>query len=543
MLRPLLAGLLLLFLGLSPASAQGAKETALAAVITVSEEITEFTAREFELRLGESMERKPRFLIVKLDTPGGLVTASEDIANKLRRVAERSKVETIAYVTRDALSGGTMIALACRRIVMAPDARIGDVLPIQLQRTIFGEKFDPKVAEKLVSPIRATLETYAADNGYPELLARAMVDPDHEEILRVRIPLGPKKVDLRYFTRSQLEALPEADRASISRVETVLAARKLLTLTAGRAQEFGFAWRANVTSVEELCRELALESGLKRVEPYSPQNLWWISLLRSFNNPWAKTLLFALGAICLLISLVKPGLIVPEILCALCFGLAFFSSYMVGLAGYVEVLIFLLGFALLALEIFVLPGFGICGVSGIACIMASFLLILQGFLIPTTSAEWTQFFENLVRTMVSFVIIIAAAAVTLRYLPKTGALGAILLSGEQRAGEPAIIAGAIHEDSASLIGQRGVVQTILRPTGELRLGDKLLDAISEERVIEVGVEVEIVGLRGFQVIVRPAPKELAYDPDSPLMARKEAERLAAEEAASQSSDGAREEAE
>lgn len=483
----------------------GPKGHALAAVIDFDSNIDAISVEGLKVRLRDALSLKPKYLILKLTTGGGTVEGSEDIAGEISKVSE-SGVQTIAFVRKQALSGGTMIALACDRIVMSPKSYIGDVLPIQIESRQFGLDQRAKIAEKLISPVRASLLQYADGKNYPESLIRAMVDPNHDGIVRVRMR-SQGKHSTRYMSLEEYNNLPEFEEREIFEKDILVRPGEILTLSSEKAKANGFAWRADISEVPELCQALALEAGLKTVEPVSLNQHWWVKVLEFCANPWIKTVLFAIGVVALLIGFASPGMGGPEVVALLAFGLAFGSSYMFGLASYIEIMLFLIGAGLIALEVFVIPGFGVTGVLGIGLVMASFLLTLQGFIIPQTQAEWDLFIENIVRTIISFSLIAIVMSITLRFLPKTGLLGGLLHDEQQESGTQAVLAGSEMPEEM-LLGRVGMVHTPLRPSGEIRLGEDVLDAVSEEALIEAGVQVEIIGRRGFSVLVRRLPKEL-----------------------------------
>ena len=88
------------------------------------------------------------------------------------------------------------------------------------------------------------------------------------------------------------------------------------------------------------------------------------------------------------IEIKAPGFGIPGIVGIICLGLVFFNQYLVGLADYTEILVFIIGFLLLGMEIFVLPGFGIAGISAIIVLAAGLVLSFQNFVLPDPSLPW-----------------------------------------------------------------------------------------------------------------------------------------------------------
>ena len=101
---------------------------------------------------------------------------------------------------------------------------------------------DIRVAEKFISPMRATLESYAERRGYPLPLVRAMVDPDHGGVARVKIRFEPNRAADRYLSLLEYQELRASDPGSIIEAEIVVESGRLLTLDAEKARRHGFAW-------------------------------------------------------------------------------------------------------------------------------------------------------------------------------------------------------------------------------------------------------------------------------------------------------------
>lgn len=510
---PLRSSLLLVALiGLTPSSAeaQAVEGEATAAVIEVEGALDDFQARAVKASIKEALSRKPRYLIVRIDSPGGTIKAADAIATALVR-ARDAEVQTIAFVDKDALSGGAMVAIACDRIIMARGARLGDVLPIEVRQNILGQIKDVSVAEKLISPMRSSLLGYAGDKEYPREVLAAMVDPQHQGLVRYTTSEGGKS-RVRYMSLERFENLSSRELASISGDEVLARPGQLLTLTGEQARACGMAWAIDLNSVDAVCAALASEAHLKSVEAYRPSGLWWVGFLRLCTQPIVRIGLFVAGAVFLVIGLTIPGTGAPEVFSVLCFALGLGASYAVGLSGFAEIGLFLLGVGLLAIEVFVIPGFGFTGVAGILMILASFLLSLQRFVLPTTDAEWDLFAHNIFATGSAFVLSVAAVGVAMRFLPKSSLLRGLILSSRQPSGTEAAIAGT-DQSAAALVGRVATVHTPLRPVGEILLAGEVIDAVSEERSIDPGTLVEIIGRSGFSVVVRPAPKGLTCEDD------------------------------
>ena len=170
-------------------------------VIPVEEQV-DFGLHAFLKRsVAQALEKHPEVIIFKINTYGGELQSAFDIVDLMTSIKTCS---TYAYVEQKAISAGALISLASNRIVMGNSTTIGDCAPItQSQDGIV------MLGEKIQSPLRAKFRTLAERNGYPSLLAEAMVTSDMGV---VRAESGPKKL-VEYFTAKQWESLSEKEKA------------------------------------------------------------------------------------------------------------------------------------------------------------------------------------------------------------------------------------------------------------------------------------------------------------------------------------------
>ena len=120
------------------------------------------------------------------------------------------------------------------------------------------------------------------------------------------------------------------------------------------------------------------------------QRTWVDTLVDTLNETWIKGLLLFLGFFLLMLEIKLPGIGLPAILSALCFLLYFWSSYLGGTADQLEIMLFVLGIICLGLELFVFPGFGVFGMSGVFLILISVVMASHTFTLPTREYEYRQ---------------------------------------------------------------------------------------------------------------------------------------------------------
>jgi membrane-bound serine protease (ClpP class) len=406
-----------------------------------------------ELGLAPFIERSVReaetagavAVILDIDTPGGRVDAAERIADAV----SDSEVPVYAYINRRAFSAGALIALATDAIYMRPGSVIGAATPV----VGTGEK----APEKIVSAMRSEMRALAEARGLDPAVAEAMVDED------VEIP-------------------------------GVVESGKLLTLTAEEAVDLGYAeevedWTALMT---------ALDLSVTGVE--EPRVNWAERLVRFLSHPVVAPFLLSLGFLGLIMEIKTAGFGMAGAAGLLALSLFFGSHLIVGLAGWEDLLVFAAGLVFLAVEAFVIPGFGIFGVLGIGGVLGGIYLSMLGRL--PTMADFTRAGGVLTTTLL---LIIVTAWALLRHLPRSRILArrGILLPKEVSR-EEGYVSAALRAD---LVGQEGVAITDLRPSGVGLFGEERLDVVSESEWIEEGTPIKVVSSEGYRLVVRPRRTE------------------------------------
>jgi membrane-bound serine protease (ClpP class) len=230
------------------------------------------------------------------------------------------------------------------------------------------------------------------------------------------------------------------------------------------------------------------------------------------NNPWVTGLLMVIGLIALYVEVSSPGLSVGGLIALLCFALFFWSRFLGGTAEVLELVIFLVGILFLAAEIFVFPGFGVAGVTGLLLMGLGVLMASQTFVIPQTQRQFDTFSISLLVLACSALVFLVAAVVISRYFgslpvfnrlvlqPATATGGAAGKPAKSQRGKPALDALPIAEVDVG-VGDWGMALSALRPAGKARFGDEVLDVLTDGDFIEAGRQVRIVELEGNRIVV------------------------------------------
>jgi len=375
-----------------------------------------------------------------IDTPGGRIDAAERIADAVRR----SPVPVYAFVNPRAYSAGALIALSSNAIYMRPGAVLGAATPVD------GE--GRKASEKMVSAMRAEFRAVAEERGLDPRVAEAMVDETIE--------------------------IPDLVRPG-----------ELLTLTSTEARQVGFS-KGDVADEAALLQAVGLPQA--RVVTIEPN--WAEQVVRFLTNPLVSPLLLSLGLLGLIFEIKAGAFGLGGLLSLVSLGLFFGSSFILGLAGWEVVLLLGLGLVALAVEVFILPGFGVAGVGGIIAIATAIVLAMIGN--APTGADIAQALAVL---GASLVITVAVAYAWLRHLPNSGRFSGLFLRQGLAQAEGYISAPA----RADLVGQQGVALTDLRPAGTARIGTERVDVVTEGDYVSQGSPVRVVRSEGYRHVVVP----------------------------------------
>lgn len=464
-----------------------------ATIVRISDVVTPMTERFVKGKIDRAIADGTKLLIIEIESPEGGLYESMSLADAIVDASSR-EVRTVAFVPREARGGAAIVALACDDIYLTPRAELGDIrIP---PRGPWGA--DP---QKLNSVLRQKLEDLAAKKNRPPALYRAMADSTVVVHTAHRIENGA----VSYMTADELasaadvwnkgDVLPEAD------------GRQLLKVTGRRAAQLGLA-EPTVEDLGDLKRRL----GLASVEVPVAQATWVDALVHELNKTYVTTLLFILGLLFAYMEM-HFGVGLFGISSGLCFTLFFWSRFLGGTADWLELSLFLLGLGCLALELFVVPGFGVFGISGFVLLLFSLVLASQTFIIPASPSELAGMTRNFGTLAGSIVVVFVLGMVLSRFLPQLPFFEGMVLNppGADTQNEPRLNpaftdssgGGSILARDASLVGQRGVATTLLRPAGKAQIGEALVDVVSDGLLIPAGKPIEIVSVEGTVIVVRP----------------------------------------
>jgi len=474
-------------------------------VIPIRDEITMTTRDAVQRKAFRCRGKGAKLVIFDMDTPGGLGAAMMEITRIITR--ELKDIYTVAYVNPEAISAGAVISLACDEIVMAPGGLIGDAMPIFISPQGGIVPIPKEERGKIESYSLAHVRSLAKRNGYSQDLCEAMITLSIEIwLIRNRQTHELKYLNLEKHPKYEKKA-KESDKAKSKPlldepweyVRRIVGPLKILTMTTEEAHDLGFT-RHVLPDMDGLAEHFGIVG-----RPTILEDTWSETLVALLTSPAVTAILLFVGILGIYIELNTPGLGLPGAVAVIAFAILFGSRYLTNLAQWWEIGLFLVGLVLIAIEVFVTPGFGVLGISGLICCIVGLLAIIipnapDKLPVPQTELEWGLFRTGLTALGLAFLGAVAAAVILARYLPKMPLAGKLILAPATPPTGPATESAPIRSIQ---VGQTGTVHSICRPVGQVRFGDKLVDAVADGSFILAGTKVKVIRNEGNRVVVTP----------------------------------------
>jgi len=436
-------------------------------------------------------------IILKLEgVHGGYIDPIYTLAQEMIQASKAAEsIQTICWYDGKCSDTATLLALAADQTWMAPDARLGkfgDYLLAQSGST-------NKVAEFTKSIL--------LEKGWKEndavLFGKAMVEPQ----LRLRWAKTKEGTWSLWDSNVLAQAGGQPDMGPMIKPNQADDEGKTLQLPGTLARD-----PLNLADTAESFSDLQNRLGMSRDVP--KMGTQWLDQVADFLTlPSTQVFLAIIGMACLMIETMKPGLGLPGVIAALCFVLIFWSnSYVQGQIDWLAILIFLLGIVLVLMEVFVIPGFGVVGLSGILMILAGMGLVAYGHW-PNSPGEWMGLIQAMAPFGLSLMGSIVLAGFVLRFIPHIPFFNNLII---ERSMDAKATAPDPTTDKHHLLGKTGLTTTPLRPSGTALIQGQYLDVISEGDFIEANCPVEVMDLSQGRIIVRSLthPQEPSWTPNT-----------------------------
>ena len=408
----------------------------------------------------EAVLLKADYIIINLNTYGGALNIADSIRTKILN----SRIPVFVFIDNQAISAGALISIACDSIFMRPGGSIGAATVVSQT----GETVPDKYQSFMRSTMRATAESHGRDTiiSGNDTIIRWHRDPKIAEAI----------VD------PQLE------------IDGIIESGQVLTLTAEEAIKVGYC-EGLAENVNDVLRLACIQD--YELKTYKPSTIEAIIVF--LLNPIVRAILIILIVGGIYIEMQTPGIGFP-LAVAVTAALVFFApSYLHGLAENWEIIVFIVGVVLIGLEIFVIPGFGVAGVSGIILVIVGLTMSLIDNIIFEYEGlgAWDKvlkaFFLVIFSLLASFImsIILSKKLFTSKSLKL--ALNAVQDKNQGYIG--------INSHQKEMIGKEGTAYTVLRPSGLVEIEGEIYDAKAEIGYINKGEKVKVIRDEAGQLYV------------------------------------------
>ncbi|QQT34616.1 nodulation protein NfeD [Sphingobacterium spiritivorum] len=413
--------------------------------VRIHDEIGPAAWRTFDKATKRASELKSAYLLVELNTFGGAVNYADSIRSRLLN----SPMKTVVYINHNAASAGALIAMASDYIYMQKGASIGAASVVDAKGEVLPEKYQ--------SYMRGLMRATAEAKGRDPKIAEAFVDPS------VSIP----------------NLKPDG---------------KLLTMTADEAVKAGVA-KAEVSANKEIFIDLGIRKPTVTVHEVGMID----NIIGFLINPVVS------GALILLIiggiyaEMQTPG-IGFALAVALIAGALFFAPlYMEGLAAHWEIALFFIGVILIALEIFVIPGFGVTGILGIICLVCglAFSMVSNDYF-DFKLAHPGMLFNSFLIVIGSMFLAVILMVIFGKNILKSSAFKRLVLEDEQKSDQ----GYTSSVSKADLLHKQGVAKTVLRPSGKIEIDGVWYDAVALDGFIDAGDLIYVEKHENYNLFVR-----------------------------------------
>ena len=430
-------------------------------VFDLKKEIDPQSSRITSKAIKEAVAINADAIIVHMNTYGGYVTDADSIRTSLLNV----EIPTYVFIDNNAASAGALISLACDKIYMRKGASIGATTVVVED----GSKAPDKYQSYMRKQMRSTAESHGMDtiiNG-TDTTFKYIRNPDIAEGM----------VDESVVVQGLDDSL------------------KVITLTTEEAVTWGYCDEV-VESIDDILKIHGLEeSEIVKVEPSTLDKV-----VSFFANPALRSVLILIMIGGIYFELQTPGLGFP-IAAALVAAIAYFAPlYLDGLAENWEILLFIIGIILIALEIFVIPGFGVAGIGGILLVFTSLVLSM----ISNVNFDFSGTSSTEINNAMASVLFAMLGLFGLPYF-----FGSKFI--ESKAFKKLVINDTItgkvpvqqeNQNISNLKGLKGTATTALRPMGRITIENVVYEAKTYGDFIDKGNEIEIIGVENMYLVVK-----------------------------------------
>ncbi len=439
-----------------------AQEKTLVYKLNIKQEITKAVWRQTQQAFEAADSLGADVFLIHMNTYGGTVLDADSIRTKLLQ----SPIPVYVFIDNNAASAGALISIACDSIYMRPGGSIGAATVVNQT----GQAMPDKYQSYMRSTMRATAEAHGQDtiiSGNDTIyewrrdprIAEAMVDPSVY-------------------------------------IEGLIDTGKVLTFTPTEAMKYGFC-----EGIAENIPEVLEKVGVKEYTIVEYEPTWIEKIIGWLVHPIISGLLIMAIIGGIYFEMQTPGVGFPLGIAILAAILYFAPLYLEGLAAHWEILLFIIGLVLIAIEIFVIPGFGVTGISGVVLVFVGLVLSL----INNVNFDFEQVEMRGVGIAVATVLIgVVGGFLISLYLgnklfsAQTGPFKNLALKTVQKVDEGFV---SVETSLFKLKGKKGVAKTVLRPGGKVVVENDVYDAVALTGFIDKDEEIVVTKVEATQLYV------------------------------------------
>jgi membrane-bound serine protease (ClpP class) len=414
-------------------------------VMEIKTEIDAPMKRYVQLALRHAEETKADVVIIEMDTYGGVLTDAKDIVDYIMHY----KNPVWVFINSDAASAGALISIACDSIYMAQGGSIGAATVV--------DGSGQKAPDKYQSYMRSIMRSTAEVNGRNPQIAEGMVD---EEIV----------------------------------IEGLKKSGEVITFSTSEAITNGFC-EAKVESIEEILKRNNIAS--YKIDRYELGVV--DSIVAIFLNPFISGILILVIIAGIYFEMQAPGMGFAGLAALVALILYLVPYYLNGLAANWEIILFFIGIMLIAVEVFVIPGFGVTGISGIFLTVGSLVLIMLNN--DTFDFQFVAM-NDILLALASALGGMLGGGILLLYigskLPESRFFSRVALTHTQDSSS----GYTSNTMKGTLLGKKGITHTVLRPSGKVMIDETIYDAYTRGDYVEKGRVVEVVSEDGTTLKVK-----------------------------------------
>ncbi|QGY42445.1 nodulation protein NfeD [Maribellus comscasis] len=453
--------LLVAFFSCFPALGQKENEK-LVYVFNINQEITKATWRQTQQAFQAADTLDADLFLIHMNTYGGTVLDADSIRTKILQ----SKIPVFVFIDNNAASAGALISIACDSIYMRPGGSIGAATVVNQT----GQAMPDKYQSYMRSTMRATAEAHGKDTiiSGSDTIYQWRRDPKIAEAM----------VDARVF------------------IEGIIDTGKVLTFTPTEAMENGYC-EGTAETVEDVLDQVGIKE--YNIVKYEPS--WIERIIGWLVHPVISGILIMAIIGGIYFEMQSPGIGFPLGVAILAAVAYFAPLYLEGLAANWEIVVFILGIILVAVEIFVIPGFGVAGIFGVLFIFVGLVLSL----IDNVNFEFEHVELRGVGIAVTTVVLgIFGGFVLALYLgnrifsANSGPFKNMALKTVQNKSEGYL---SVENSFLALKGKTGTSKTVLRPGGKVLVDNEVYDAIAENGFIDRDEKIIITKVEATQLYV------------------------------------------